>query len=108
MSDTFITYFTEAQQSLVGGVSSSFRYNPFTNKPMYLSKAEGPYIYDLDGNRFVDFFMGHGACTLGHNRPEIAEAMKKVFDIGFYAEFDHPLTGQLDRKSTRLNSSHRT
>lgn len=98
MSDTFTSYWAEAQRSLVGGVSSSFRINPFTDKPMYLSKADGAYIFDLDGNRFIDFFMGHGACTLGHNRPEIAEAMKKVFDIGFFAEFDHPLTAQLAQK----------
>lgn len=91
-------YWQEAQNYLTGGVSSSFRYNPFTGRPMYLSKADGAHIYDLDGNQFIDFFMGHGACTLGHNRPEIAEAMKKVFDIGFFAEFDHPLTGELAKK----------
>jgi glutamate-1-semialdehyde 2,1-aminomutase len=68
---------------------------------MYLSKADGAYIYDLDGNNFIDFFMGHGACTLGHNRPEISSAMKKVFDIGFFAEFDHPLTGELAKKITQ-------
>jgi glutamate-1-semialdehyde 2,1-aminomutase len=98
MNTSFETYWTEAQKSLVGGVSSSFRYNPFTDKPMYLSKANGAYIYDLDGKQFTDFFMGHGACTLGHNRPEITEAMKKVFDIGFFAEFDHPLTLELAKK----------
>ncbi len=92
------SHYSQAQQSLVGGVSSSFRINPFTDKPMYLSKAQGAYIYDLDGNEHIDFFMGHGACTLGHNRPEIAEAMKKVLEIGFYAEFDHPLTSQLAQK----------
>jgi len=92
------SHYSQAQQSLVGGVSSSFRINPFTDKPMYLSKAQGAYIYDLDGNKHIDFFMGHGACTLGHNRPEIAEAMKKVLEIGFYAEFDHPLTSQLAQK----------
>jgi len=94
-------YFEEAQRYLTGGVSSSFRYNPFTDRPMYLSKADGAYIYDLEGNQYIDFFMGHGACTLGHNRPEIAEAMKKVFDIGFFAEFDHPLTGELAKKITQ-------
>jgi glutamate-1-semialdehyde 2,1-aminomutase len=98
MNTSFETYWTEARKSLVGGVSSSFRYNPFTDKPMYLSKADGAYIYDLDGKQFADFFMGHGACTLGHNRPEITEAMKKVFDIGFFAEFDHPLTLELAKK----------
>lgn len=97
-SQDFTTYWTEAQKYLVGGVSSSFRINPFTGKPMYLSRAEGAFIYDLDGRQYTDFFMGHGACTLGHNRPEISEAMRKVFDIGFFAEFDHPLTMQLAEK----------
>lgn len=98
MEDVFPAYWHSAQQVLVGGVSSSFRINPFTEKPMVLSKADGAYIYDLNGREYVDFFMGHGACTLGHNRPEIAEAMQKVFELGFFAEFDHPLTSQLARK----------
>src|SRR5512139_3390350 len=98
MNNTFTSYWEAAQQSLVGGVSSSFRINPFTDRPMYLSKADGPFIYDLDGNKFIDLFMGHGACTLGHNRPEIVEAMSKVFDIGFFAEYDHPLTVELAQK----------
>jgi glutamate-1-semialdehyde 2,1-aminomutase len=97
-SQDFTAYWMEAQKYLVGGVSSSFRINPFTGKPMYLSRADGPFIYDLDGKQYTDFFMGHGACTLGHNRPEIREAIKKVFDIGFFAEFDHPLTAQLAKK----------
>jgi glutamate-1-semialdehyde 2,1-aminomutase len=83
---------------LVGGVSSSFRINPFTGKPMYLSRAAGPYIYDLDGCEYIDFFMGHGACPLGHARPEIASAIRSVPELGFYAEFDHPLTEQLAAK----------
>lgn len=98
MNSSFATYWADAQQVLVGGVSSSFRINPFTGQPMYLSKADGFFIYDLDGRQYTDFFMGHGACTLGHNRPEIREAMQKVFDIGFFAEFDHPLTAQLAKK----------
>ena len=83
---------------LVGGVSSSFRINPYTDQPIYLSRANGPYIYDLDGREYIDFFMGHGACTLGHNRSEIAEAIHSVTDLGFYAEFDHPVTEQLAEK----------
>lgn len=97
-STKLISHWKEAQQSLAGGVASSFRINPFTEEPMYLSKADGAFIYDLDGNRFTDFFMGHGACTLGHKRTEIADAMREVFDIGFFAEFDHPLTLQLAKK----------
>jgi len=95
------SYRKYAQDYLLGGVSSSFRINPFTGEPIYLSKADGASIYDLEGKRYTDFFMGHGACTLGHNRPEIREAMQKVFDIGFFAEFDHPLTAQLAEKIVR-------
>ncbi len=87
-----------AQQYLVGGVSSSFRINPLTGQRMYLSRADGPYIYDLDGKEYVDFFMGHGACTLGHGRPEIKKAIRDVTELGFYAEFDNPLAVELAKK----------
>jgi len=91
-------YFTAAQQYLTGGVSSSFRINPYTGQPMYLSRANGPYIYDLDGRRYVDFFMGHGACPLGHNRPEIRQALLEILDQGFFAEFEGLVTLELAKK----------
>ncbi len=91
-------YRKQAGQYLEGGVSSSFRINPFNGSPMYLSKADGPYFYDLDGRQYMDFFMGHGACTLGHNRPEIKTAIGEALNIGFFAEFDHPLTLELAKK----------
>lgn len=98
MSDLFTSYWNEARQYLTGGVSSSFRINPFTGKPMYLSRADGAYIYGVDGSRYIDFFMGHGACTLGHNRPEIIAALRGVLEYGFFAEYDHPLTLELAKK----------
>jgi glutamate-1-semialdehyde 2,1-aminomutase len=88
----------QAEDYLVGGVSSSFRINPFTGKPLYLRRADGPYIYNQAGNRYVDFFMGHGACPLGHNRPEIRTAIEESLGYGFYAEYDHPLSIMLAQK----------
>jgi len=82
----------------MGGVSSSFRINPFTSQPMYVSRANGPYLYNLEGQQFVDLFMGHGAITLGHNRPEIKQALQEVLPLGFYAEFENPLTVELAQK----------
>ena len=90
----------EAQKYLTGGVSSSFRINSFNEKPMYLSRANGPFIYDLNGRQYIDFFMGHGACPLGHNRPEIRKAINEILDAGFFAEFDHAVTIQLAKKIT--------
>ena len=77
-----------ASQYLVGGVSSSFRLNPFTGVPLYVKHADGPYIHDMDGRRFIDFFMGHGACPLGHNRPEVMEAVGQALRHGLFAEHD--------------------
>jgi glutamate-1-semialdehyde 2,1-aminomutase len=74
--------------ALVGGVSSNFRINPYTGSRMYLEKADGCRIHTTDGREYIDFFMGHGANLLGHNVPEIRKAVEKVFDRGFYAEFD--------------------
>jgi glutamate-1-semialdehyde 2,1-aminomutase len=87
-----------AQESLVGGVSSSFRINPFTAQPMYLSRASGPHLFNLEGQKFIDFFMGHGAITLGHNRPEIFQALQDVLPLGFVAEYDNPLAVELAQK----------
>lgn len=87
-----------AREYLVGGVSSSFRINPFTGVPLYLSRADGPYTYTVDGRQFIDFFMGHGACTLGHNRPEIRAALEEVLQGGFFAEYDHPFPVELAKK----------
>lgn len=98
MSDLLTSYWNDARQYLTGGVSSSFRINPFTGSPMYLSRADGAYIYGVDGSRYIDFFMGHGACTLGHNRPEIIQALQDVLQYGFFAEYDHPLTLELAKK----------
>lgn len=92
------TFRKVAQNYLMGGVSSSFRINPFTGQPMYVSRADGPYIYDLAGRPYVDFFMGHGACPLGHNRPEIRDALFEVINRGFFAQYDNPLTVELAKK----------
>ena len=91
-------FYKYAQQYLVGGMSSSFRINPFTGQRMYLSRADGPRIYDLDGKEYIDFFMGHGAVTLGHNRPEIKEAVCNAIEAGFYAEFDTTIVVELAKK----------
>lgn len=91
-----------SRQYLVGGVSSNFRINPFTRIPMYASKAEGAYLYDITGKKYIDYFMGHGAALLGHNRSEIKQAILEVLKKGFVAEFDTPLTIELAKRITEI------
>ena len=45
------------------------RMQPF---PLYVDRAEGAYKWDVDGHRYVDYWMGHGALLLGHIRPPSA------------------------------------
>jgi glutamate-1-semialdehyde 2,1-aminomutase len=87
-----------AARYLGGGVSSSFRRNPFTNVPLYVQRADGPHIFDVDGRSYIDFFMGHGACPLGHNRPEVMEAVASALKMGLFAEHDSYLTARLAQK----------
>jgi glutamate-1-semialdehyde 2,1-aminomutase len=50
------------------------RMQPF---PLYVARAEGAYKWDVDGNRYVDYWMGHGALLFGHSPGQIAEAVSE-------------------------------
>ena len=49
------------------------RMQPF---PLYVDRAEGAYKWDVDGHRYVDYWMGHGALLLGHNPPPVRDAVR--------------------------------
>jgi len=58
-----------------GGVSSPVRaISPY---PFYVSRAEGPYLWDVDGKRLIDYCLAYGPMILGHRHPEI---MKRVIE----------------------------
>ena len=67
-------HFEQARKLLPAGVESNVRF--FEPYPFYVKRAKGPYIYDLDGNRIVDFALGYGPMILGHNHPEVVKAVK--------------------------------
>lgn len=62
-----------ATELLPGGVSHCIRY--FPPYPFYVERADGCYIWDVDGNRYVDFWMGHYAHILGHRAEVVVEAV---------------------------------
>ena len=63
-----------ARQVIPGGITHDGRYlKPF---PPYISHADGAYKWDVDGNRLIDFVMGHGSLLFGHNDPDILAAMQ--------------------------------
>ena len=50
------------------------RMQPF---PLYVERADGAYKWDVDGHRYVDYWMGHGALLLGHNPPPVRDAVRE-------------------------------
>jgi glutamate-1-semialdehyde 2,1-aminomutase len=62
---------TEAQKYIPGGVQHNLAFNhPF---PIVFNKAEGAYLYDIDGNKYIDFLQAGGPTVLGSNPPEVRD-----------------------------------
>jgi glutamate-1-semialdehyde 2,1-aminomutase len=80
-----------ARQVLPGGVTATARANPALGHPMYVARGEGPYVFDLDGRRYVDFCTSHGASLLGHGHPRVTEAVAQALALGVVcaAETEH-------------------
>ena len=75
--------FERAVKRIPGGVNSPVRaYGAIGKAPRFIDKADGCYIYDVDGNKYVDYIDSWGPMILGHNFPEIREAVVKACEKG--------------------------
>ncbi len=77
-----------AKRYLPGGVCASARSNPAIGRPFYVSRGDGPYVYDLDGRRYVDMCVSHGASLLGHNHPAIRAAVAQALELGIICAYE--------------------
>ncbi len=57
-------------------------YVPVEAFPLYSQRAEGTYLYDLDGNRYIDYMCAYGPNILGYNDPDVDEAARRQREIG--------------------------
>ncbi|HBY97418.1 MAG: aminotransferase class III-fold pyridoxal phosphate-dependent enzyme [Ardenticatenaceae bacterium] len=87
----------EAECYLPGGVSAGGRFNPSLGHSLYLARAEGAWIYDLDGKAYIDFNLSHGATFLGHNHPAIRQAIQRALEVGIIAGYETEETTRLAR-----------
>lgn len=72
--------FERAKKVLPAGVSYGIRY--FEPHPFFTAKSKGSKLYDVDGNEYVDFWLGHTALILGHSPPSVVKAVKEQLDNG--------------------------
>jgi glutamate-1-semialdehyde 2,1-aminomutase len=62
-----------------GLTHDSRHFDPY---PIYVTHGQGPVKWDVDGNRYVDYFGGHGALILGHGNPVVQQAVHEAYDRG--------------------------
>jgi glutamate-1-semialdehyde 2,1-aminomutase len=68
--------FAEAQRLLPGGVNSPVRaFRGVGGTPRFIDYGAGPYLYDVDGNRYIDYVLSWGPLILGHAAPPVVEAI---------------------------------
>jgi glutamate-1-semialdehyde 2,1-aminomutase len=75
--------FAEAVKYLPGGVDSPVRaFGGVDQKPVFIAKAKGSKIYDIDGNAYIDYVGSWGPMILGHAHPAVVKAVKKTVQKG--------------------------
>nr|WP_294552690.1 aminotransferase class III-fold pyridoxal phosphate-dependent enzyme [uncultured Rhodopila sp.] len=70
----------KARAVLPSGLAHDSRH--FDPHPLYVARALGPVKWDVDGNKYVDYFGGHGALILGHNHPDVTRAIHAALSRG--------------------------
>lgn len=71
--------FERAQKTIPGGVNSPVRaFRSVGGTPRFFQKASGPYVWDADGTRYIDYIGSWGPAVLGHAHPEVIEAVQKA------------------------------
>jgi glutamate-1-semialdehyde 2,1-aminomutase len=70
-----------AAQTVPGGVNSNFRAG-IAPTPIVVTRAEGPYLHDADGNRLIDYYLGMGPMILGHSPKAVMDAVRAQLENG--------------------------
>lgn len=89
-----------AKKLIPGGVQHNLAFNyPF---PLVIVKAEGPYLYDIDGNRYIDFLQAGGPTVLGSNYPAVREKIIQLISecgpsTGLFHEYEYKLAELVNR-----------
>src|SRR5437762_10613575 len=81
--------FERAKRVIPGGVNSPARaFGAVGGEPPFIARGEGPYLYDVDGNRYLDYVGSWGPLILGHTHPRVVEAVTAAMRDG--ASFGAP------------------
>jgi len=89
------TLFARAQQSTPGGVNSPVRaFRSVGGTPRFITRAEGPYFWDADGKRYIDYIGSWGPAIVGHAHPQVIKAVQNAAANGL--SFGAPTEGEIE------------
>ncbi len=75
--------FVRANRSIPGGVNSPARaFGAVGGEPPFMARAEGQFLYDIDGHQYIDYIGSWGPMILGHGRPEVKRAVSEALELG--------------------------
>jgi glutamate-1-semialdehyde 2,1-aminomutase len=78
------SYFERALKVIPGGVNSPVRaFKSVGGSPVFIKSAKGPYLYDVDGNSYIDLIGSWGPMLFGHAHPSIENALREAIPNGF-------------------------
>jgi glutamate-1-semialdehyde 2,1-aminomutase len=78
-----IALFDRAKSLMPGGVNSPVRaFKNINGNPIFFEKAKGAYLFDADGNEYIDYIGSWGPMIMGHSHPEVVNAIKNQADLG--------------------------
>ncbi len=92
--------FRDAAKVIPGGVNSPVRaFKAVGPNPIFIDKAKGAYLYDADGNKYIDYCLSWGPMILGHAQPKVLAQVKKVMakgtSFGIPTELETRLAGMI-------------
>ena len=87
--------FERAQKTIPGGVNSPVRaFRQVGGVPRFVTKANGPYFWDANGQRYIDLIMSWGPMIAGHANPEVVSAVQKAAETSF--SYGAPTEGEIE------------
>ena len=87
--------FERAQKTIPGGVNSPVRaFRQVGGTPRFVTKAQGPYFWDANGQRYIDLIMSWGPMIAGHANPEVVAAVQKAAETSF--SYGAPTEGEIE------------
>lgn len=70
--------YERACKSLPGGITANVKY--YAPYPIFMAGGEGAYLFDVDGNKYIDYLASYGPLILGHKHPAVVAAVEKQFE----------------------------